>query len=88
MEILGADIQFPAERLDYGVIALFAITQHSLQLLPLGDVFHGQEDDMRADIFPKNLPGIEHNNLAADTGKIVFDFIAVKHGFIGKNPFK
>ena len=43
---------------------------------------------MGADIFTKNLSGIQQDDLATDTGKIMIDFIPVEEGIIGEDIFE
>jgi hypothetical protein len=54
----------------------------------LGDVFHGQEDNLRSDIFSENLPGVEQNSLSSDIEKIMLDFISIEHGIMRENLLK
>ena len=71
----------------YNVLGVFpGILDFGLQPFAFGDVLHGQQDNVRADIFPENLPGVEHNDLAADIDKIMLDFIAIEHGILGGSP--
>ena len=61
------------------------LEQRLFSLPALGDVFHGQKYDVRADVFPENLPGVEQYDFAADIEENVVDLIAVEHRCIGED---
>ena len=73
----------------HDVLGVFpGILNFASQLFSFGDVFHGQKDDVRADVLPENLPGVQQNGLAADIEEIVFDFVAVEHRVVQQDIFK